>query len=110
MQDSFPTPDQETHYSDAEILAGRAMSRKAIDMILKESDIEAPAVHEQSTNIIDRVPGVERNDTSPTADETPVSNREEGVKFKGDPRRVIGHPANPTNEMSRVYSEHLNKP
>jgi hypothetical protein len=29
------------------------------------------------------------------------------VEFKGDPRRVIGHPSNPNTEAMQAYAEHL---
>lgn len=60
-----------------------------------------------SPNLIDSVPGIERSEPAANAtQEGKVIPYAEG-QFRGDPRRVIGHPLNPFNEALQAYSDKL---
>ena len=55
--------------------------------------------------LIDSVPGVTRVEP---AIETPVHRQAITIpegEFRGDPRRVIGHPSNPNGEMMQALAE-----
>lgn len=57
--------------------------------------------------IIDQLPGVTRTEVV-QPDEATQDRIVRGVDFKGDPSHVIGHPGNPTTEMTQAYAaEHL---
>lgn len=57
--------------------------------------------------IIDTVPGVTRSQGGLEATDLTQVTHVETEGFMGDPRRVIGHPSNPTSEMSQAYTENL---
>jgi hypothetical protein len=59
---------------------------------------------EKDKNIIDSVPGIEPAPVDPPRRGVVVIP--EGA-FRGDPSKVIGHPSNPTNDMSEAYSRRL---
>lgn len=53
--------------------------------------------------IIDHVPGVKRREGEAESAQENQSERQ----FWGDPRRVIGHPSNPTNGVRDIFAQQL---
>lgn len=82
------------------------------------SDQNQPTPNQRQ--IIDQVPGITREESAArdtmqssgavlqsTVEVVPVRTGGivHDVEFKGDPRRVIGHPSNPDNDVTAAYSE-----
>lgn len=63
------------------------------------------SVEASKHELIDAVPGIDRGPirTEPSVDrKMPIAIED----FKGDPRRVIGHPSNPNAAAIQAYAEH----
>jgi len=56
--------------------------------------------------IIDHVPGFEREESTDDSSQSSEAATRivSGVAFKGDPRRVIGHPSNETNDFRDAFA------
>ncbi|MBA2278996.1 hypothetical protein H0V99_00955 [Candidatus Saccharibacteria bacterium] len=65
--------------------------------------------------LITSVPGMEQIvSVEPVETEAPLGSRQnpvvvKGANFRGDPRKVPGHPSNPTSDMSEAFGEYLDK-